>query len=1173
MKVLYIEWSPTPYTDCYLPGIDAAVRVSLSGIKIVGLSDENGNYPRFDCSSDPRRFNFLPFWTPYENVVVFNVSSLLFTNVVIPVIGPQLQVLFSDVTFIDSVVLSTSSSCEYLNISFQRVIFVANGPTLFPIHFTPVKNNIGEFLSTPVEYAGACLYCKSNYVYIRDTQVNSSIIAAVAFIRLQIFMTNIVNSGVSHHMANIILVLGTELLQYAPNFPNIVEIVAFHSFETWSNCSEAPEFSVIQIYCDSPLAHNILIKDSVFEKGSRALNISLKQLHQVHIASSTFRDNRATGMGGSVWCEFRSNWGGVIEIFNSTFLNNKATITTSSIGTQSFSAGGAIYITSKLYKCTEIDTPNVKISSSYFYNNVAQAFGGSLYLGIGIFVSITDTDMIYNASEFSWNGDLISAVCRIQFTGVNITVDSTNGATSSIDFISAFEDAFIKPSELYIQCPVGHFLDLRYLLITDGELYGAFSSLQSFCRRCSEKEYTPHFGYAYLNYTEESEQFSVENNIHENKVECLPCPYGGECNVGLLRARPKFWGYCDGGEYYFQRCPNGYCCNGDSIPCRTFDTCASGRVGTLCGHCQDGYSESVLSADCLKDENCDDFWVWPICILGAAFYIFYYSFKSELTNVCIMVFKSLINKCEDCKNRGGNPDKVNVEIRKVKRLSASAVTLNTETTASRSPSPERVVRRPSAASLSSTQSSTQQSSLSIRKFVSNKKPAKSAVQWATLMTKLSHLDPREKNRLMGHENAEGIDRGYLGIVTYFAQASALMRVHVEFAAITYSSVLDKIEQYTVKYLDFDVYQVELEVCPFAGINALFKALIKTLFVLTIYGLWLMLFITTYFVFLCSKPNTKPKILAKNFYLKLMEGLVEIIKYTFSSLAGSNFSLLTCVYIGSLFVWKFDGTVTCFQGWQGIAALFLLFYTIPFSFSLALGTKLLKDGKISSVHFIFSCILPLPFCIIWLFMYLVKWRKIRQATRSTNENTKAPETKKLSDATEVILDVLQGPYRNDDETVISVPSLFFKGNDNNNTGPNDKSKISNLSSAVYWEGIMEFRRLVLNCLTLVNNDIIRLTLISVTCLVILLHHAYVKPFRLARSNKAETLSLSFLLVISAMNAIKAAFSENGVIPEGPNETLLRFFQRADNIFLFLLISFIILIELACFFQARYKRKTK
>ena len=44
VKVLYVEWSPTPYRDCYLPGIDAAIRVSLSGIKNLGLPDENENF-------------------------------------------------------------------------------------------------------------------------------------------------------------------------------------------------------------------------------------------------------------------------------------------------------------------------------------------------------------------------------------------------------------------------------------------------------------------------------------------------------------------------------------------------------------------------------------------------------------------------------------------------------------------------------------------------------------------------------------------------------------------------------------------------------------------------------------------------------------------------------------------------------------------------------------------------------------------------------------------------------------------------------------------------------------------------------------------------------------------------------------------------------------------------
>ena len=113
--------------------------------------------------------------------------------------------------------------------------------------------------------------------------------------------------------------------------------------------------------------------------------------------------------------------------------------------------------------------------------------------------------------------------------------------------------------------------------------------------------------------------------------------------------------------------------------------------------------------------------------------------------------------------------------------------------------------------------------------------------------------------------------------------------------------------------------------------------------------------------------------------------------------------------------------------------------------------------------------------------------------------------------------------------------------------------------------------ILNGLTLVDHDIIRQTLMSATCLVILLHHTYVKPFKLTRSNKIETLSLSFLLIMSALNGIEAAFSENGLTPEGSNESILRYFQRADNIFLFLLKSFIILIELYSFFRTRYRKK--
>ena len=659
-----------------------------------------------------------------------------------------------------------------------------------------------------------------------------------------------------------------------------------------------------------------------------------------------------------------------------------------------------------------------------------------------------------------------------------------------------------------------------------------------------------------------SEKFTVEDNLFGNNVSCLPCPYGGDCNVGFITSRPKFWGYKYDGEYYFQRCPEGYCCDGESVPCKTFDTCSSARRGTLCGRCSHGYSESILSTNCVKDSLCDDYWVYPLYVIGALMYILYYSYKSELATLGVTIFKLVISKCERKEEESAPENQPDAQKIDSVSKAVSNRTIDTLMTGrSPHPSPGVIIR-----SRTPSVTSVNENALPPEPMNSKAKAAmKIDVQWGTLLTKISHLDTTDRRRLLAErEESEGVDRGYLGIITYYAQASALMRVAVEFSQLRTSGVMDTIEEYTVKYLDFDVYEVDLELCPFPGIDALFKALIRTIFVLSIYFLWMILFLIVCTVKALCDGQKRPAKIAKGFYLKLIEGLVEIIKYTYSSLAGSNFSLLTCIFIGNSFVWKLDGTVTCFQKWQGFAALGLLFYTIPFSFSLAMGSKLLKEGKISSHHFLFSCILPLPFCLLWFLLYICKWR------HSSQKGAKASQPLELTETTEVILDVLQAPYRNDDETVITFTSFPFSNQDNKKQSK-AKSRLSQLSSAVYWEGIMEFRRLVLNALTLVNNDIIRLTLISTTCLLILLHHLYVKPFKLSRSNTAETFSLSFLLIISVMNTIKAAFSENGVIPDGPNEALLLFFQRADNVFLFLLISFILGIEMYFFFKERRQKK--
>ena len=42
-----------------------------------------------------------------------------------------------------------------------------------------------------------------------------------------------------------------------------------------------------------------------------------------------------------------------------------------------------------------------------------------------------------------------------------------------------------------------------------------------------------------------------------------------------------------------------------------YDSCASNRMGPLCGHCKDGYSESMFGTLCIPNEECgwQNWWV------------------------------------------------------------------------------------------------------------------------------------------------------------------------------------------------------------------------------------------------------------------------------------------------------------------------------------------------------------------------------------------------------------------------------------------------------------------------------------------------------------------------------------------------------------------------------------
>ena len=50
-------------------------------------------------------------------------------------------------------------------------------------------------------------------------------------------------------------------------------------------------------------------------------------------------------------------------------------------------------------------------------------------------------------------------------------------------------------------------------------------------------------------------------------------------------------------------CPDSYCCSNNKT-CEIYNTCNTGRTGTLCGSCKNNWTESLFSTKCIPHGNC-----------------------------------------------------------------------------------------------------------------------------------------------------------------------------------------------------------------------------------------------------------------------------------------------------------------------------------------------------------------------------------------------------------------------------------------------------------------------------------------------------------------------------------------------------------------------------------------
>ena len=114
-------------------------------------------------------------------------------------------------------------------------------------------------------------------------------------------------------------------------------------------------------------------------------------------------------------------------------------------------------------------------------------------------------------------------------------------------------------------------------------------------------------------------------------------------------------------------------------------------------------------------------------------------------------------------------------------------------------------------------------------------------------------------------------------------------------------------------------------------------------------------------------------------------------------------------------------------------------------------------------------------------------------------------------------------------------------------------------AIYWESVLAARRLILTLSVFVKNDIPKLFMLQTMCILNLIHHLVIKPFKNRKSNQAETLSLTLLVVITNINALKACFIEGRLQPDGQDGYIFSVLHICETLSLLMLASFIILLK--------------
>ena len=201
----------------------------------------------------------------------------------------------------------------------------------------------------------------------------------------------------------------------------------------------------------------------------------------------------------------------------------------------------------------------------------------------------------------------------------------------------------------------------------------------------------------------------------------------------------------------------------------------------------------------------------------------------------------------------------------------------------------------------------------------------------------------------------------------------------------------------------------------------------------------------------------------------------VVLFSHQQLSILAFNLINCVWLGSGEYLKIDTTIECYQIWQWIVYIYILFLNIPFSLMLFLGPGILSLGLISEKTFLLGLLFPGPI-LIYISVILYK-NKNHIAHSFCNTLT-----------TDAILGEIWYGYQ---------PFFSYR--------------------YLCWGGIIYLRRLVLVIIsTFIASPDIKVTCMILVLTIAIIVHVKFHPYSDRTANACANLSLSAMLIVAIIN---------------------------------------------------------